>query len=492
MAFTKEQVKQNKETKAFENSKPNAKKDSQLDTYVTFGMNAINEIDAENIHYINESLKGINFLNEKEGEKLIPYIDISVYKDKMKAKKNSKKEGAPKKTAIADKICLTEVEPIFAKWVYQHGDFASIARDEECFMHQWVGNHWKRASNLDGKQMALGWLEEKFPDKANAKNAYSCYETAKIGLLNKRKFPERKKNEIYIPLKDYWIMLNNDGKCYLIEPSKNIGITHQINATIGKLTKKVVDDYGNEVSVEQSVVLGLDNFGDMIHLEYIPKDLPENSIWKKFLDDSQPNILNQNILQEYTGYTLLPDTRYQKAIVNVGNGSNGKGVYTEVVSYLHENVIAVLMDSLAKFGLSQLPDASLATVSETPKKNINEEMLKQLISGDRVVIEIKRMSQFTLKPFAKWIISCNAFPRIQDETDGVWRRFIIIPWDKQFLEKDKVLNLDQKIIENEMGIVLDWALQGLQRLLARGENGDSEVPEHLKLSKTKRKRSQTM
>ncbi|WP_423197995.1 phage/plasmid primase, P4 family [Cupriavidus sp. H19C3] len=498
MAFTKETIR-NKEQKEFiKNLKPNLRKDDDLEKYLSFGAGAIDEIAAENIPYINEYLQGVNYAKEQDGEDLIAYIDESYIHQKLNKKTEITSEEEPKKDkkqkAKSQEVKIkaneiTEIEPLYAQHVYKDSNYASIAREEECFMHNWVGNHWKRLSKLEGQQSALKWLEEKHPDKATAKNAYGCFETAKLGLLNKRSFPEQSKDLIFIPLIDYWLMINKEGTAYIMKPNKSIGLTHQINVKIGDLKKEIVDDLGNIVQVKESLEDGVDEFGKSFPrmIEYHPKSLPENSLWKKFLDSSQPNIENQNVLQEYTGYTLLNDTRYQKGMVHVGDGSNGKGVYAEVIANLHKNVISILMEKLSNFGLSQLPDASLAVVAESPKKGINEEMLKQLISGDRVVIEIKRLSQFTLKPFAKWVICCNSFPRIQDETDGVWRRLIIMPWEKQFKEANKILNLEKRIVEEEMGIVLDWALTGLQRLLKRGENGDFIIPEHLQVLKSKEK-----
>ncbi|EMV5798061.1 hypothetical protein AACM93_000563 [Escherichia coli] len=477
----------------------NTKVENQLDQYITFGN--VHDVDPQNIPAINEILKAMNFKNEKDGEPLVDYISMSIYENWLKAQakkekaktqnKNGKQAKAetkePKPTAEPKKDTPTELEPIFARQMYANENFASIARDEECFMYEWLNNYWKRLSKVDGQRTALAWLEKNYPEKATAKNALGCYDTARIGLLNKRHFPARKQDELFIPLRNKWLLMNNQGEIKIVEPSRKVGITHQINATLKMPTKSITDDQGNTHIVEQSANTCTDDFGNTSNLSYQPKPLPETSLFKKFLDTSMPNKITQDLLQEYVGYTLLPDTRYQKALVCVGKGSNGKGVFFEVVSHLHENVASVVLEKLNDFGLSQIPDASLVCVAETPKKGINEEMLKQLISGDKVVIDIKKKNQFTYKPFAKWLISCNAFPRIQDETDGVWRRLIIVHWDKQFLESEKINNLEKKIVSDEMGLVLDWALIGLQRLLARGDNGDFIIPEHLKAIKEKEK-----
>ena len=471
----------------------NSKLEEQLNRYMTFEM--VSDVDPENIPIMNSMLESINYMNEKEGETLISYLPLYIYTDWVKAQEIKNKAKQPRKNKEKStaqvretKECSTiEIEPAYAQYIYTNDSFASIARDEECFMHEWIGNYWKKLNKLGGQKLALGWIEKNHPDKATAKNASSCYDTARIGLLNKRQFPEKRDDEIFIPLKNKWLMINDQGTIHIVEPSKDVGITHQINATLVMTPNIATDDFGNLITLKLSKYCGIDDFGNQINIEYQPKPLPDKSLFKTFLDTSIPNKMTQDILQEYVGYTLLPDTRYQKALVCVGKGSNGKGIFFDVVSNLHENVASVVLEKLGDFGLSQIPDASLVCVAETPKKGINEEMLKQLISGDRVVIEIKKKNQFTYKPFAKWLISCNSFPRIQDETDGVWRRLIIVNWEKQFLDSDKINNLDKKIIATEMGLVLDWALIGLKRLLSRGENGDFIISDHIKYIKSQEK-----
>lgn len=342
------------------------------------------------------------------------------------------------------------LEPIYAVVAKCDPNICIAEKNEDLTFYKWVGNYWKAQSKKRAEADALTWLEDKYPTRATGKLAISCASTAAISLLSTRTIPP-KNSEIIIPCRDRWLHVSETGVITNIEPNRNIGITHQINATIG--------------SVEAN---------------YVPQALPVNSQFYYLLNSSIPNMQDQGLLQEWIGSTLLPDTRYQKAMVLEGNGSNGKGVITEVTAALHENVAAVNLERLDSFGLSELPDASLVVVSETPKKNINEESLKQLIAGDRVVIDIKQKSQFTCKPFAKWLISCNTFPKVSDETEGVWRRLIIMKFPNKFSGAAKNTKLAETIIANEMKYVLDWALLGLQRLLARGQNGDFIIPEHIK------------
>lgn len=344
------------------------------------------------------------------------------------------------------------VEPIYAVTMKCDENVCVAEQNEDLIFYKWVGNYWKSLTKKRAEADALAWLETEYPTRATSKLASSCASTAATSMLNTRTVPPKGDN-IIVPCRNRWLVIDEKGNISNVEPDRKIGITHQINATIPTVEK-----------------------------EYKPQTLPADSLFYKFLNSSIPNEEDQALLQEWVGSTLLPDTRYQKALVMEGPGSNGKGVVTEIISALHENVAAVNLEKLDGFGLSELPNASLVVVSETPKKGINEESLKQLIAGDRVVIDIKQHSQFTCKPFAKWLISCNAFPKISDESDGVWRRLIIMKFMTKFLGKDKDNKLAEKIIANEMLYVLEWALIGLQRLLERGENGDFILPDHIKLN----------
>jgi putative DNA primase/helicase len=345
------------------------------------------------------------------------------------------------------------IEPIYASYMSSNINIAVAEKNENLNFYNWTGNYWKSMTVTRAQADALTWLERLYADQATGYLARSCTTTAALSLLNKRPMPA-KGDDIIIPLKDRWLIVSELGEITDIAPDKSFGITHQINATLGTKSDKPT--------------------------KYIPKELPEESMFSKFLNSSLPNIEDQKVLQEYTGMCLLPDTRYQRALILEGPGGNGKGAFTEIISAMHENVAAVNLEKISGFGLSELPDASLVVVSETPSKGVDEEQFKQLVSGDKVVIDIKGKSQYSYRPFAKWIVCCNKFPLIKDESDGIWRRLIIIKFMTKFKGESKIMNLSKKIIDNEMLLVLDWALLGLQRLLARGENGDFVLPEHIK------------
>lgn len=344
------------------------------------------------------------------------------------------------------------VEPFYTKAMDSNIDYCVAEYNENLVHHVWSKTYWQSLSTKRTEALAFQWLKTHVSNRATAKLAKSCVDTSALSLLTTRTLPS-KSDKIIIPLENCWLEIDDKtNQIKAVEPNRNVGITHLIKASVD-FTKDQI---------------------------YYPQAPGADSLFMRLLVSSLPDQDSRDLLQEFFGSSLIPDTRYQKALVMEGKGSNGKGVIAKILAALHHIVATVKLDKLNGFGLSELPNASLVTVAETPKKSIDEEMLKQLISGDLVVIDIKNKSQFSCAPFAKWLISCNQFPKITDETDGVWRRLMIMKFTQQFLESDKIQNLDQKIINNELHIVLDWALIGLQRLLARGENGDFKIPDSIK------------
>lgn len=306
--------------------------------------------------------------------------------------------------------------------------------------YQWAETHWQYLSNerapIGLERLAAQYLEQHYPEKATTAATNSA---AKYVLFALPELPA-KPTEHIIPLQDAWLRIGKDGAIHVQQPNKTVGITYFIKA-----------------SIQQSQGI------------YQPQPLPAQSLFRRFLETSLPNAETRALVQEFCGYTLLNGVQMQKAQIWQGAGANGKSVLLKIISELHEKSAAVRLDKLEGFSLTQLVGASLAISSETPRGKINEEMLKAVITGDPITVEPKYKSEFTYSPTAKWIIACNEFPRIGDKSDGIWRRFHIIDWTEQIPEQKRVHGLDAQIISRELKLVLDWCLEGVQRLILRGE-----------------------
>lgn len=203
----------------------------------------------------------------------------------------------------------------------------------------------------------------------------------------------------------------------------------------------------------------------------VPCMYEENATAPKFMafiESVLPDPAVRNLVQEYAGYTLLPDTRYQVAQLWIGKGRNGKGTLAQILGALHRKVAAMSIDTLSGFAVEGLIDATLVHVDEVPRR-IDEQRLKIAISGDPLLVDRKYQSALTIRPTAKWIVLTNEIPSLSDQSDGLWRRFHIVPFSVQIPEEEVNPLLARQVIEDELAGVLNWAIEGLARLLSRGQ-----------------------
>lgn len=316
-------------------------------------------------------------------------------------------------------------------------------------LYRWEHDHWRSLADLESQSTAFAWLSKFDRGRATAAVAQSCVESAKLMV---RKMPAAPKQKVtIIPLHECWLFVDPAGAITAIEPDPGVAICHRI-------------------ACDKNVPLGA----------YTPEPLKSESMFARFLASSLPLQEVQDYVQEYIGYTLTGTTSFQVGALWVGAGSNGKSVLLNIVRALHECSAAVRLDKLSGFDLEGLVGASLCFCDETPKGKINQQALKSLISGGAVQVEPKYGKPFNYRSTAKFIICSNHMPSATDHSDGWWRRLHIVDWNQQIKGAQMIFDLDQQIIDAELNAVLDWALLGLRRLLARGS---FSVPEVMKKSK---------
>jgi putative DNA primase/helicase len=187
-----------------------------------------------------------------------------------------------------------------------------------------------------------------------------------------------------------------------------------------------------------------------------------------FLARVLPDAAVRSRVQEYVGYTLLADARYQRAQFWLGEGANGKGVLANIVQALHGRIAAIALDQLAGFHLSVLVGASLVYVDEVPRKPIDEQRLKSMIAGERIPVDRKYRDPVSIHVRGKWLVLGNHLPAITDHSTGFWRRWDIVPFSVTVPERERDPMMASTIIKEELTGVLNWALAGLKRLQLRG------------------------
>lgn len=202
---------------------------------------------------------------------------------------------------------------------------------------------------------------------------------------------------------------------------------------------------------------------------------PEPIEWLRFLDTlwaDEPEPIA--LLQEWIGYQLTPDTRYQKMLVIVGPPRSGKGTIVRILQRLlgAPNVCAPTLTALAaQFGRQVLigktaaifPDAKISGRMDTAA--IVEALLS--ISGeDQQTIPRKNLLDWTGPLTVRFTILTNEPPRMDDTSGALVSRMLLLPLIETFLGRED-LTLTDRLVAELPGI-LNWARAGWLRLRARG------------------------
>ena len=183
------------------------------------------------------------------------------------------------------------------------------------------------------------------------------------------------------------------------------------------------------------------------------------------------------LLQEWVGYNLwIFGYPAQKAMLMVGDGGNGKSTLIGIIEAMvgRENRSAVSLHELEenRFARHDLYGKAANLYPDLPDKDLKSTgIFKMLTGGDPIRAEDKNVKAFTYHNVAKLTFSCNAVPKVPEDSTAYFRRWLIVEFPYSFegsTSEDK--DLKEKLINDteEMSGFLNWALDGLQRLRSHG------------------------
>jgi len=214
--------------------------------------------------------------------------------------------------------------------------------------------------------------------------------------------------------------------------------------------------------------------------------------WQTFLDEMLPDRALQSVLQQWFGYCLVPTQRYQRILLMVGQGNNGKSVISAVLRRLvgTENTAAVDCEYLGEpHALEPLQGKLVNFASEwSYLKPAGAAVLKKISGGDPATINPKGSRAFMELLPTRFVISANDPPTVPDRSDAFWRRLLCLPFDVQVPEERK-RPFEAFVDElcEELAGVFYWALCGLIALDRQG--GFVEPPAMMEYKHTHREDS---
>lgn len=200
--------------------------------------------------------------------------------------------------------------------------------------------------------------------------------------------------------------------------------------------------------------------------------------WLEYLDEVVTSESDRKKLQEYVGYCLMHwDLPFHKSLFLVGPQASGKSTFADTVRELlggRDNVASMAPQQMTeRFGTAELFGKWANIRNDIPADTISEVgTFKEIIAGDPIKAERKGKDLFMFKPTAKHIFAGNTLPDAEVDDGAFYRRILLVPFPMTIPPEERDKQLDEKLREELPGI-LNWALEGLGRLLDQhGFTGD--------------------
>lgn len=191
----------------------------------------------------------------------------------------------------------------------------------------------------------------------------------------------------------------------------------------------------------------------------------------------------RNLIIEMLGYFLIGDCRFQKAFILLGQGSNGKSKFLEMITNWlgYDNCSSLALEDVSeKFRTAEIV-GKLANIGDDSGGDLlkNTAIFKKLVTGDSITVERKNQQPFKFNNSSKLIFSANTLPPSSDKSFGFFRRIVIIPFNAVFNKENKNFdpNISVKLCTDEAkSYILNLAIEGASKIL---KNNKITIPEEV-------------
>jgi P4 family phage/plasmid primase-like protien len=215
----------------------------------------------------------------------------------------------------------------------------------------------------------------------------------------------------------------------------------------------------------------------------VPYDYDENArseVWEeRVMGEIIANHLDLaavGFFQEFAGYCLTTDTSHEIALWLTGKHGGGRSTILAGLDAMlgpRAGVLSLSDIERSNFALTNLPGKTLVTATEQPGTFMRGGgILNAIISGEPIQVDVKFKDPMTIIPRCKIAWAMNEVPRVGNPDDGLYRRVKILSIP-EIPEKQRDPQVKEGV-KAAGAAILNWALDGLERLRARGY---FEVPE---------------
>ena len=204
-----------------------------------------------------------------------------------------------------------------------------------------------------------------------------------------------------------------------------------------------------------------------------------------FLKDILQSEEDLIVIQELFGYLLYRNYKFEKAFMLLGEGRNGKGKTVELMKRFLgiDNCSNISLSSIEKdnFAMGELFNKMANLSADLSKTSLVETgNFKSLTGHDLISAPRKFLTRVNFVNYAKMIFCANDLPITKDITPAFFMRWIMIDFPFKFIPINEYNSMENvpvhiKIQDTEkidkistpeqMSGLLNWALEGLDRLL---------------------------
>ena len=223
----------------------------------------------------------------------------------------------------------------------------------------------------------------------------------------------------------------------------------------------------------RSGVLYLHN-PELMSVNQLPYDWDENAVSPR-TDQFMDEVLHPDAVAlgyEMIGYAMQDDNPLQIAVMLLGSGANGKGVFLRLVAAVlgEENVSAVPLQSLAddRFAAADLYGRLANVAGDLSSRRVEDtSMFKMVTGGDLIRAQRKFRQAFTFKARAVPMFSANELPGSTDTSTGYMRRWLIVEFPRTFPSESRDARLSEVLATERAGVAVK-AIEALRNVMDRG------------------------
>lgn len=191
--------------------------------------------------------------------------------------------------------------------------------------------------------------------------------------------------------------------------------------------------------------------------------------WLEFLEEAIPDAEERKRLQQFAGLCLTGDTSPQRALLLVGEGGTGKSTFTRILStVLGSLATGSALENIkdGSFLVGTLVGKRMCVVSEL-QRNVDWLPFKRITGEDKIAVDVKNKTPYTIKLDAKLVILSNVVPLLGDDATNtsLMRRFLPVAFNVKPLRPDPFLE-SRLSAPDELAGVLNWMIDGLRSLQA--------------------------